>query len=156
MNRSLRRLLPCLLAGSSLFLLSGCGELEDRGGGREYHRHAHGAFYREGRTYEEYPRDRYDRHVRYEDNSRVVVVNRRPSPYAARGDAYRSRTYGSVAAASPYAARTHTGTGYHQGPRTPPPAASRAGSRSSTNVVVKVSTESKQGSAKRKGKEKKD
>ncbi len=123
MKLSLRFLLPCLLAGSGLLLLSGCGERDDRYG-REYHRHAY-VEYREGRPYDYYggvyyggPRyetyrddryysgDRYDRRdrgPRYVDNSRVVV-----DVDARRGSA-------------PYAGHTHSGYTPRGGTRTPPP-----------------------------------
>ncbi|HEV7405083.1 MAG TPA: hypothetical protein VGO11_19220 [Chthoniobacteraceae bacterium] len=179
MKLSLRLLLPCLLAGSGLLLLSGCGEYGDgdRGGGREYHRHAYGGSYRErpydddagpyyGRRYETVDRgdryDRYDRHDRhYEDRSRTVVV----APEVAHSGTSRTHTYATVNSGNPYPPRTHSGNGggyghagntttvavsTHPGSREPYRPAPHTGTRPSTNVVVNVAPQDKP-----KGKDKK-
>lgn len=152
MKPSLRFLLPCLLAGSALLLLSGCGEPYDRYGGREYHHHAYAVTYREGRPYDYYGGpyyaghryetwdhgdryhdydhgdryEHYDRHPHYVENTHVVVDTRHGS--------------------APYAGHTHSGYTPRQGTRPPPPATVR----SSTNVNVNVSAPNKP-----KGKDKK-
>lgn len=129
MKPSLRILLPCLLAGSSLLLLSGCGELDDARGGREYHRRSAGVSYRTDRDYDDggsyysgrqyavvdrsdrYDRDRsdrdwnrdgdrHDRRSTYQDNSRTVVSVRDSSPYESRSHSSYDRSRTSVAATS--------------------------------------------------------